>query len=34
MKIKSIKPLGAEIRDIDLSSVPTGSDLNLIKEPF
>ena len=26
MKIKLIKPLGAEIRNIDLSSVPTGSD--------
>ena len=34
MKIKAIKPLGAEIRDIDLSSVPTGSDLNFIKEAF
>ncbi|SVD34575.1 uncharacterized protein METZ01_LOCUS387429, partial [marine metagenome] len=34
MKIKSIKPLGAEISDINLSSSLNRSDFNLIKEAF
>ena len=34
MKIKAIKPLGAEISDVDLSSIQKESDHNFIKEAF